>query len=63
MVRTGADGIYIFRGLAPGRYKVFPLDADDFDSLLQTGTLGVYEAAAEKIELAEGDRIVRDLRQ
>jgi hypothetical protein len=63
MVRTGADGAYTFRGLAPGKYKLFLLDAADFDSLLQAGTLGTYEALAEKIEFAEGDQLARDLRQ
>ncbi|HMD71684.1 MAG TPA: carboxypeptidase-like regulatory domain-containing protein [Bryobacteraceae bacterium] len=63
MVRTSPDGAYTFRGLAPGKYRLFQLDAADFDSLLQTGSLGIYEAAVEKIEIGEGDRLARDLRQ
>jgi len=47
MVRTGADGAYAFRGLAPGNYQLFLLDAGDFDSLEQSGALGTYEASAE----------------
>jgi len=63
MVRTGAEGVYTIRGLAPGSYKIFLLDHADFDALLQTGALGIYEQSAAKIELHESDKLSHDLRQ
>jgi hypothetical protein len=60
--RTSGDGAYAFHGLAPGDYKVFVFDAEDLASLVQSGTLGIYEGAAEKVEVIEGDKLTRDLR-
>ncbi len=54
MERTGADGGYSFHGVRPGGYK---------KALAQSGTLGVYDATAQKIEIQEGDKLVRDWRQ
>ena len=55
--RTGPDGSYIFRSLAPGAYRIFALDADDADS-----AVGPYEQDAERIEVAERDRTTLNLK-
>ena len=60
--RTGADGSYSFRGLAPGAYRVFVFDSEEAGGLNRSGSLGAYEQAAEKVAVAEGDKVTRDLK-
>lgn len=63
VARTNGDGSYVFHALPPGNYKLFLFEPEDLRSLVRSGALGVYDASADKIEIAEGDKLVRDLRQ
>jgi hypothetical protein len=60
--RTGADGAYSFHGLPPGTYRVFVFDSEDYEHLRKNRALPFYANPVEKIEVAEGDNISRDLK-
>ena len=58
---------YSLKGLRPGKYRVLALDpADLLESFRETKDsdefLKVMKAAAEEIEIKDGDRIVKDLK-
>ncbi|MBZ5583759.1 MAG: carboxypeptidase regulatory-like domain-containing protein [Acidobacteriia bacterium] len=61
-VETGADGGYSLRGLAPGKYRVFIFDTEDYDALRKNRTLPFYATPGEAIEVREAEKITRDLR-
>lgn len=62
-LKTVKDGSYSFRGIRPGKYRLLAFDPDQLadvpDSL---ETVGKLAAAAEEIEIKEGDRKVKDLK-
>jgi hypothetical protein len=61
-VVSGPDGSYTCRGLAPGNYQIVAIDPSDAESLKQSGSLGIYEGSAEKFHVAEGEKLVRDVK-
>jgi len=61
-VVSGPDGAYICRGLAPGNYQMVIIDPEDAESLRQRGSLGIYESAAQKFRVAEGEKLVQDVK-
>jgi len=61
--KTAEDGTYRFQGIRPGKYRLLAFDpfllADAPDSQEAIKKLA---AAAEEIEIKEGDRKVKDLK-
>ena len=61
-----AGGRYDLKGLRPGKYRILAVDAYDFTSLAdakdQDEFAKALRAAAEEIEVAEGGRVMKDLR-
>jgi hypothetical protein len=56
------DGRYSFKGVRPGKYIVFAIDALRSGPANTTEDLKELAVAAEQIEIKEGDRIVKDLK-
>jgi len=59
------DGKYSFKGVRPGKYRLFALDyallPEDSDTAQREETMQKLFAAAEEIEVRAGDRITKDL--
>lgn len=68
--RSGIDGQYSFKGLAPGRYKLLPMkistDARNFhfprDMAVYRNILKDEAAKADSIEIKEGEDLHKDLK-
>ena len=60
---TASGGHYVVRSVPPGRYKIYA--ADLFNMSLSSAQLSAARvalaAAADRIEVEEGDRLTRDL--
>ena len=56
IARAGSDGRYSIRGLAPGKYAGMALPSEEPEAIAQ------YDQKIEKIELREGDAILKDLK-
>jgi hypothetical protein len=61
-VETGADGSYSFRGLAPGKYRVFVFDTEDYEALRKNRALPFYAKPGETVEVREAEKITRNLK-
>ena len=61
-VETGADGSYSFRGLAPGKYRGFVFDTEDYDALRKNRALPFYAKPGETVEVREAEKITRNLK-
>jgi protocatechuate 3,4-dioxygenase beta subunit len=56
LIRSGSDGAYSIRGLAPGKYAILTLPPQEPEAVAR------YHQNAEIIELNEGDAILKDLK-
>ena len=61
-----ADSRYVFQNLRPGKYRLLAVDAFDFTNLAGAKNPEEFakalRAASEEIEVAEGVRMVKDLK-
>ena len=58
-VKSGKDGSYSVKGLAPGKYKLL---AGYHDYFAFSMVLPLYESIAQRVVVKEGEKIVQDLR-
>jgi len=57
-----ADGQYSFQGIRPGKYHLLAIDAFHTADADKPGVMKKLAAAAEEIEIKEGDRISKDVK-
>jgi large repetitive protein len=62
---TGSDvnGRYSFRGLAPGVYRTAVVEPRSLGDITISGSLGIYEPQAQRIDLKSNDKVTRDLKK
>jgi hypothetical protein len=60
---SGADGMYSFNGVAPGKYKLVAVQEADSDYVLQSGRLDDYEDLMDGIGIHPGERVSHDLKR
>jgi len=58
---VNADGTYSLTSLPPGSYRIVAVPAGD--ARVDGGNVIGYEDAMEDIEIAAGDKIVKDLKR
>jgi len=61
-VVTDQNGHYIFRGVAPGKYKLYAFDQIENGAYQDSDYMQPYENRGDSIEIAEGARETRDLK-
>jgi len=62
MDRVTPDGMYSFKGVRPGKYRMLAIDALHSPDVQQPDTLKKLAAATEEFEVKEGDRIAKDIK-
>jgi hypothetical protein len=61
-IETASDGKYSFPTVPPGKYRLFVFDRADWDSLRNGVGLDWYTRDAERLEIADGETVTRNLK-
>ena len=62
-LKAAEDGTYRFQAIRPGKYRLLAFESDQFaDGTDFLESVKKLAAAAEEIEIKEGDRKVKDLK-